>query len=478
MSASELARAIRAGQVSAVDAVSEQLARIERFNGALNAVVTLDAEAARRRARDADRALEAGEVWGPLHGVPITVKDSFDTAGLRTVSGHASFSRRVPLDDAAAVSRLRNAGAIVVGKTNLPELASGVQTNNTVFGRTSNPWNLDCTPGGSSGGSAAAIAAGMSFLDLGSDIGGSIRIPAHFCGVYGLKATAGRILGKGHVASARPLSLPSGWEALLELASFGPIARSIDDLELGLSVLSEPGAADPAPQNDRSTSELKIAWAEDFGGTPLDADSRRVLADLVERLARAGALVSRRENAHFDFVDAWRVSGVCLGAINTLFQSPARRWGRRLLSPILRRLGPRHALQQGLFAGMSLDGARVREALDRRGRIVDDLEAFLGEWDAWICPVFPTAAFSHRAMTDPIDVDGRAMSQLEANLLHSVVFNLTGHPVVTLPVGSSSSGLPIGVQLVGRRGQERALLRVAKQVGSVTGGYRVPPGYE
>ena len=259
----------------------------------MNAVVTLDADGARRRAAEADRALAEGVLWGPLHGVPITIKDSFDTAGLRTASGYRPFARRVPLEDATPVARLREAGAIILGKTNLPTLASGVQTDNHVFGRTNNPWDLRRTPGGSSGGAAAAISAGLSFLELGSDIGGSIRIPAHFCGVYGLKATAGRVAGKGHVASARRLDIPVGFEALLQLASFGPIARSLDDLQLALPIISEPGT--PSLHNAQCpvASELRLAWTDDFGGTPLDQDSRRLMKNLEAALVRGGRRIER-----------------------------------------------------------------------------------------------------------------------------------------------------------------------------------------
>jgi amidase len=197
LTAVEVAAAMRGGELSASDVLETQLARIARHNPVLNAIVTLDADQARRRAREADQALASGDLWGAIHGVPITVKDSFDTAGLRTVSGYRPFARRIPLKDAAPVARLRDAGAIVLGKTNLPTLASGVQTDNPVFGRTNNPWDVRVTPGGSSGGAAAAISAGLSYLELGSDIGGSIRIPAHFCGVFGLKTTGGRVAGKG-----------------------------------------------------------------------------------------------------------------------------------------------------------------------------------------------------------------------------------------------------------------------------------------
>jgi amidase len=476
LSASEAAHAIRTRELSASDVVEIALDRISRFNRALNAVVTLDSDGARHRALEADRAVAAGHIWGPLHGVPVTIKDSFDTAALRTVSGYRPFTGRVPLEDATAVARLREAGAIVIGKTNLPTLASGIQTDNPVFGRSNNPWDLRCTPGGSSGGAAAAMAAGLACLELGSDIGGSIRIPTHFCGIFGLKTTAGRISGKGHVASARPLSVPSGFEALLQLASFGPIARSVDDLQLALSVLSEPrrplDAGSPV-----ALSELRVAWTDDFGGVPLDGDSRHAMKTLAEAVAERGGRIERRQDAAIDYNDAWHAAGVCLGAINTLFQSPAARWTRRLASPLLKRVGSRHPLRQGLFTGMALDIEPIRGALEARIRLIEQLERFFDSWDAWICPVFPTPAFTHRRPNAPIEVDGEPMPQLEANLLHSVIFNLTGHPVVTVPIGLSSGGLPIGVQIVGRRWQEMALMNAAKQISSIVNGYGVPPGY-
>jgi len=474
---SEVAHAIRNGDLSARDVVERQLNRIARYNPALNAVVTVDADGARRRADDADRALADGIVWGPLHGVPITIKDSFDTAGLRTVSGYRPFARRVPVEDATPVARLRDAGAIILGKTNLPMLASGVQTDNAVFGRTNNPWDLQRTPGGSSGGAAAAISAGLSFLELGSDIGGSIRIPAHFCGVYGLKTTAGRVAGRGHVASARRLSLPAGCEPLLQLASFGPLARSVEDLKIALPIISESGTPPLVSGTPRVTSELRLAWTDDFGGTPLDHNSRRLMLQLADGLAHRGARIERCASANVDFDEAWWISGVCLGAINTLFHSAATRWARRLISPVLLRTGPRDPLKRGLFIGMALDRERVGAALQDRIRMIERLETFFEAWDAWICPVFPTPAFTHRRMNAPVEVDGQPMSQLDANLLHCIIFNLTGHPVVTIPIGFSSDGLPIGVQVVGKRWHEMALLDVANEISSAADGYRSPPGY-
>jgi amidase len=472
-----VAAAIRAGDDTSVQVLEDLIARIDKHNPALNAIVTLDAAAARRRAQDADAALGQNRIWGPLHGVPITIKDSFETAGLRTVSGYPPFANHVPKEDAPPVARLREAGAIILGKTNLPKLANGIQSVNAVFGRSNNPWDLARTPGGSSGGAAAAVAAALSYLDLGSDIGGSIRIPAHFCGVYGLKATGGRVTGKGHLASPKRLVVPPGWDPLLQLASFGPLARAIDDLRLCLPIIAEPATRPLESRPARAISDLRIAWTDDFGGVPLTDDSRRLMRELIAALERAGCRVERHDTANFDYDEAWRVSGTCLGAIDTLLRSQFTQSLRRLGAPILSALGPRDPLMQGLFAGLSQSPRRVREALERREMLIDRLEGFLQTRDAWLCPVFPSPAFTHRARGAAIEIDDRKMSQLRANLLHNIIFNVTGHPVVTMPIGRSPQGLPVGIQVVGRRWQEMALLDVSEQIAALTPGYRQPPGY-
>jgi amidase len=477
LSATQAAEAISSGQISARELVEAILGQIERHNPALNAIVTLDAEGARRRAAEADAALEKGEVWGPLHGVPITIKDSFETAGMRTVSGYPPFSGHIPQVDAPPVARLRGSGAIILGKTNLPTLANGIQTNNPVFGRTNNPWDLTRTPGGSSGGAAAAVSAGLSFLELGSDISGSIRIPSHFCGIYGLKTTGGRVSGKGHLASPKHLSIPSGWEPLFQLASMGPMARSLQDLRLSLTLIAEPGTPNLEAPPVRPLSALKIAWTDDFGGAPLDQESRALIQALAHRLESAGGQVQRRSEAGFDYEEAWFISGACLGAINTLFQPPWMQQARKLVGPFLARSG-RTAVQRGLYQGVAMRTKAIRDLLQKRQTLIDASERFLSDWDAWICPVFPTPAFTHRKPNAPIEGDGQPLSMLLANLLHSVIFNVTGHPAVTIPIGTTNQGLPVGVQLIGRRWQEMALLHTAEQIAACTPGYQCPPEFD
>jgi amidase len=470
LTATESLTALNKGEITSAALVEALLERINRINPALNAIITLDAEGARRQAAAADEARRRGEVLGRLHGLPMTIKDSFETAGMRTVSGYPPFKDRIPVQNAPPVASLRQSGAIVLGKTNLPTLASGIQTHNPVFGRTNNPWDLTRTPGGSSGGAGAAIAAGLTCLELGSDIGGSIRIPAHFCGVYGLKASGGRFSGKGHLSSPRPLSVPAGWEALLQLGSFGPLGRSVADLRLGFLALAGVDAGEAPPT--LPLTGLRVAFSPDFGGAPLDEASRRSLTGLESRLRACGCQIL--PGPDLDYERAWYVSGVCLGAINTLFQSPWMRAGRRLISPLLSIAWGKHPLLRGIYAGLSLAPKQIQAVLRQRAELIAQLEGYLGGVDAWICPVFPTPAFTHRPPNAPIEVDNRQISQLLANLLHNVIFNVTGNPAVAIPIAESAQKLPIGVQLIGGMRGEMALLNAAEQIAALTDGFHPP----
>jgi amidase len=303
----ELATGIRQRRMSATEVLDAYLAQIARHNPALNALVTLDAERARRRAHEADAALARGEVWGPLHGVPITIKDAIETAGLRTTSGFPPLADSIPATDATVVARLRAAGAIILGKTNLPTLCGDVQTDNPLFGRSNNPWDVARTPGGSTGGGAAAVAAGLSALEIGSDYGGSMRGPAHFCGVYALKPTDRRLPDAGHIPE-----LPGAPQGVRHMARIGPLARSVADLALALRLLAGPDGQDwdvppvplePAPQ--RALREVRLAWTDDFGGVPITVDTKAALTKLAGEVQRLGTPIERRFPGAFDFTTAW-----------------------------------------------------------------------------------------------------------------------------------------------------------------------------
>lgn len=481
LSASRLAKAIRDKEASAVEVLEAHLGQVARQNPRLNAIVTLDEERARQRAREADEALARGETWGPLHGVPVTIKDSFETAGLRTTSSYGPLARYVPQQDAAVVARLRAAGAIVLGKTNMPVLAGDYQSNNRLFGRAKNPWDLARTPGGSTGGGAAAVAAGLSPLELGSDIAGSVRLPAHFCGIYALKPTEHRVSTAGHIPP-----LPGAPKTRRHLICAGPLARSLEDLRLFLSATAGPGGYGefdemPLPLDtprELTLRDRRFAWTDDFGGVPVTPDTREVLERLAGGLARLSCRVERASPAGFDFKAAWSTCSEISATERHAAGSTVTRLVLLLGAAPIAATSP---MGRGFFRGLRLSARLYLRALEQRDILARQLEKFLEDWDAWICPVASVPAFKHRGrlgLGRPLGAGNRPVAYEMAASAHNMVFNLTGHPVVVIPAGRSKEGLPIGVQLVGRRWREMDLLAVAEQVSAeATEGYQRPPGY-
>jgi amidase len=475
-SAIELAAAIRARRASAGELVEVYLARIERHNPTLNAVCTLDAAGARRRAREADAALARGEVWGPLHGVPMTIKDALETAGLRTTGGHPPLRDYVPARDAPAVARLRAAGAILLGKTNVPPLSSDYRADNPIFGRTNNPWDLDRTPGGSTGGGAAAVAAGLSAFDVGSDLAGSVRTPAHFCGLFGLKVTERRIPNTGHIPE--PPGLP---RAVRHMNVLGPLARSVDDLALITRTISGPDDAEwdlaPVPWLEPAARPLashRFAWSTSFANVPVTRETRDAIRKLADDLASAGCKVDERNPDGFSYDEAWETWGEI--AIAERAATGGDR-SRERVAALNATLGEQWAVARGSAKGMRATVADYMAALTRRDALTTTLEKFLREWDALICPVTVGPAIAHVPFGTPIDVDEHKVPYFIAGTAYTCVFNLTGNPSVVLPLARSREGLPIGVQLVGRRWGEPELLAVAHKVSLITGAFAPPPNY-
>lgn len=480
-SATELADIIRKRVVSTREVVRAHLDHIDKHNPRLNAVVTLDAEEALRHASEADRALAAGDLWGPLHGVPVTIKDAFETKGLRTTSSYRPLSNYLPGEDAPVVARLRAAGAVILGKTNMPELAMDFQSNSPLFGPARNPWDLQRTPGGSTGGGAAAVAAGLSPLEIGSDLGGSIRIPSHFCGVFGYKPTEHLVPSTGHIPE-----IPGQIRAVRHMEVCGPIARSIEDLKNVLLLLAGPDGKDwevpPLPLHPEPVPPflgLRIAWTDDFAGVPVCREAREGLADLAERLSAAGCRVERCCPEGFAFEDAWETYGQIVGA-EMGFNFPAgRKTASRLFGQVLFRRVP---LYRAIIRGVTLQLGSYLAALARRDALITALDRFLACRDAWLCPVSATPAFTHRAsgtarVVEPLEVDGRKVEYYTANMSYTTPFNLTGNPVVVLPLTRSEQGLPIGVQVVGRRWHDMRLLAVATRLSELTGPFKLPPGF-
>ncbi|GMU08468.1 amidase [Corallococcus caeni] len=476
LTTTELAAAIRERRVSAVEVLDAFLARARQLNPSLNAVVTWDEANARKRAQAADAALSRGELWGPLHGVPFTVKDAFSTQGLRTTSAHPALAEYVPARDATVVARLKAAGAILFGKTNLPPFAGDFQTHGPLWGRTNNPHDLERTPGGSSGGAAAAVAAGLTPFEVGSDIGGSIRQPAHYCGVVGIKPTEHRVSTFGHIPDA-----PDGPRHVRHMACAGPLARSVADVRLILSLIegADPLAPEVPPvapvgaAKPRALKGLRLAWADTLGPFQADRETREVLQRFTAAARAEGAVVEQAVPAGQDFADLVEVWGLMEGGeVGAPLPPPVRDGYQQQFLPL-----ERDRLAKAIVQGTRMDMTGYGAALTRRDGHIARLEDFLAGWDAWLVPVAMTAAPVHTPFGAPVEVDGGPREYLEAFGGFTCLFNATGSPVVVFPVGRTSEGLPVGVQLVGRRWADGALLDVAEALLPLGGGVRWPPAF-
>lgn len=451
-SVTQLASAIRSGHISAAEVLEVHLAQIEAHNPALNAIVTFDVEGARRRAREADEALARGEVWGPLHGVPFALKDCHSTAGVRTTAGYPPLANYVPEMDGTVSRRLKASGGILLGKTNVSELLVDIQSDNSVFGRTNNPWHVDRTPGGSSGGAAAAVASGMVPFDIGSDIGGSIRIPVHFCGLFGLKPTENRVPSTGHIPGP-----PGAPRAVRLLASIGPMARSVDDLALLFQIIAGPDGQDietppvatgPTPLVE--LSELRISFTPTFPGFPVSSAVANAVTTLARELEPLCAAVEQAVPSDVNFEQDLSRSRKLTAMVTEAFDAEAND------SP--------------------LSLAAYLEMLHMRDQAITAWERFFREWDVLLCPVSAVTAFAHCSMDSPLTLDGEPIDYWWANA-HCKIFNYSGHPAVVLPYKLDTEGLPIGIQVVGKRWDESRLLAVAAALSQVTGEFRPPPGY-
>ena len=467
ISATELAQLIRDRQISVVEVVTACLQQIEYLNSQINAVVTLDRENALKKAQAADEALERGENWGVLHGVPVTIKDTLEVAGLPTTAGYLPTKDYVSKEDAPVVARLKAAGAIILGKTNLPTLAADYQCDNSIFGRTNNPHNGEYTPGGSSGGSAAAIAAGFSALELGSDFGGSIRVPAHFCGVSGLMPTDGRVSTQGHLP---PLSRQPRY--IRQMMRVGVLARCVTDLQLGFELISPTdGRPAPIPPSPKPISELSLAWTFGYANLPVSQDTRFCIQQLIEKLTTTGCKLTQTQPTDAAWLDI-------LGDYSAVafFELYASTNLRAILAGFLLGLKTEFTArtQTKFKQGTPLSSkpqkmlpptvAKYKALLSDRDRTMSWMAEFMADYDAWLCPVAMTPAFPHCKFGEPIMIDGVKYPYLLACGAYTMPFNYTGNPVVVIPIGKTGSGLPIGIQIVGKRWQDEALLVVANQI--------------
>jgi amidase len=494
-SATELAAALQARKISAIELLEHTIARIEALDRRVNAVVVRDFERARDAARAADVALARGE-RGPLLGIPITIKESFDIAGLPTSWGIPRFQRFVPKDDALLVSRARAAGAIVLGKTNVPLELRDWQSYNEVYGTTNNPWDLARTPGGSSGGSAASLAAGFGALSFGADIGGSLRIPAHFCGVYAHKPTLGLVPDRGQTPPGSP-PFPREQDLLV----VGPLARSAADLALALDVVAGPDGETAGvgyrlqlrPPRHEKLKSFRVLMIDDHPLVPTSKAVRTALHRLSERLTAAGVKVVHDSPLLSNLASSTRVY------MRLLMSNWVSNWPPDLYSRT------RNAAEALAADDDSLTAERIRGAVmshldwiatdSTRVALEQQCRALFADFDVVLCPPMPTPAFLHDHLPEltlekqliqavlpssaaearHIEIDGRQYPYYDAQLVWSALATMCGLPATAAPIDRSPNGLPIGVQIIGPYLEDRTSIAFAALIEREFGGFVPPP---
>jgi amidase len=476
-SAKQLASDIRRRKLGCLEVLDLYLARMERLNGKLNAIVVTDVDGARRRARQADAALRRGKPWGPFHGVPMTIKESYDVAGMPTTWGLPALKDNVAPRNALAVDRLLAAGVVLFGKTNVPAWLADYQSYNDVYGTTNNPWDLARSPGGSSGGSAVALAAGLTGLEAGSDIGSSIRNPAHYCGVFGHKPTFGIVPPRGQ-------ALP-GRVAQGDISVIGPMARSAEDLAIGLSVMAGPDEIDgaglrlalPAPRR-KALREFKVAVMLDDPAAEVDREVQARLQALADFRGKRKVKVSLTARPAFDTAEAHRTYIFLLRAA-TAGRQTAEEFSRN--AEITRGLAPD---DQRYYAWtMRANTASHRDWLaanETRHKMRWRWAEFFREWDLLLCPVASSAAFPHDHAGERhermITVNGKRVPCVD-QLFWAGYGGMAYLPATVAPAGLTPAGLPVGVQIIGPQYGDRTCIEFARLLEREFQAFVPPPDY-
>jgi amidase len=455
-SATRQAEAISSGEITSRDLLEQVIARIEHLNPELNAVITSDFEQARKAATAADEAVARGESTGPLHGLPVTIKDALQTRGMLSTGGAVELKDNIPAEDAPVVKAIKDAGAIVIGKTNLPRWSGDVQAFNEMFGTTVNPWNKDRVPGGSSGGASTAVATGMTSFEIGTDIGGSIRFPSAFCGVFGHKPSFGIVPSTGY------LDHQAGGTTEADINVIGPIARAAQDLELllGLLVRNERPwlvKLDPPPAD---VTELRVAaWLED-PFCPIDIEVSEVISNAAEQLEASGMTVDRNARPNIDpdsasLLGMWLVGAAVSQSLPEIDEN---------MEPGLPYARTTHREW--------LDGHKAREAIRRQWA------EFFESYDAVLMPVAFVPPFPHNQEGDlasrTLICNGEARPYIDI-IRWTILSGMSYLPVTVPPIGTGSSGLPIGIQVVGPYGSDYRTIRLAGHLSRLCGGYQPPP---
>lgn len=477
-SARALLRALDERRLSATELLEWYLRRIRCYNPALNAVVVLNEEEARQSAIQADKRRARGE-RGALLGLPLTIKESLDVAGLPGTIGVPRFARRRAEKDARIVERARNAGAVILGKTNVPPYLADWQTNNPIYGRTNNPWNLAYTSGGSTGGGAAALAAGLTPLEFGSDIAGSIRVPAAFCGVMGHKPSETALPRSGNFPGS---PLPN---AAMVMAVEGLMAREACDLELALDVVAGPDVGEesawhlqiPEARHER-LADFRVALLPPLPWLPVDAEILAAQEHLVQGLRRCGAQVKEARPEGFE--DLSDYYGLYLRFLFAMKSTRSSHEERLKDAAQFRGQAQSDPFMQANAEGLEASAADYLNWHTQRESYRAAWRAFFGEWDVLLAPVNITPAFPHTDVPWPqrsLEINGQQVFYGRQNV-YPAIATLCGQPATAFPTGFTRAGLPIGLQVIGPYLEDRTPIRFAELVAQEFGGYQRPPGYD
>ena len=478
-SAHEILEKIKQREVSSLEVLESFLAQVEKVNPTINAIIALDIERAKEKAIEADNKINLKSKLGPLHGLPMTIKDAFEVEGIVSTGGNPAWKDNIPKRNAEAVQRLVDAGAIIFGKTNVPFLSSDLQSFNKIYGTTNNPWDLERTPGGSSGGSAAALAAGMTPLELGSDIGGSIRVPAHFCGLYGHKPSYNIISEVGHMPPP-PGSILTG----NGLSVAGPLARSPEDLEIALDVLVSAQEQDSQAwkvklpkARTKKIKELKIAVWPDEPYAEADNEITNLIKDTAKDLKHAGAKVETVD-LPISFEEIDKIYSLLL---NPLMLAGSPKATFETLAKLNESLDPNDMSELAKVArGSVLKHADWVLVNAMRQNMRQKWREFFNKFDVILCPTCITPAFKHNhnpVHERKLTINGKDDEYLRATLWAGPAVS-AGLPSTNVPIGMSSNNLPISMQITGPYLEDKTCLEVAKVVRNIRGGFKIPPNLQ
>lgn len=481
-SASELAKLIRDGKATSSDIVKEHLDQIKEHNDKLNAMISIFEDEALREAELCDQEVREGNFRGPLHGVPVTIKEQYWIKGKKSNTNFKMLKDFVAPEDAVIVDRIRKSGAIILGQTNVPKNLTDYQVAGDIYPEGKNPYNLDYSPGGSTGGGAAALAAGFTALELGGDLGGSIRVPASFCGLYGLKPTENTVPLHGNIP------LPKNANTyIVHMVQAGPLARTIDDVELLWKVILGPHESDRnipdinwKQPTHNSLSEYKIAWTDGWPGFETSNQISNVINSFAEKLNTNGCNVEKRipdETLHQDSLK------IHAGLLPYIIAQGTPWFIRKIIKMQfysgffkgLKKEFPQFA--QTLNKAFKFNANHYGEMLLQRSLVIQRWENFFKDYDFLICPVAFGPSFKRCKIGSKINYDGKEMIYIQYVWPYVGCFNASGNPSITIPLGLSEEGLPIGVQIVGKYWSEPELIHFSKQIAQLTEGFVKPEGY-